>query len=422
MNDLHDFVMKLKETNPIEEVAEALGLKFERGAGRYRRVAKSGGLVVNVGKQSFFHATAGTRGDVIELVRVTKGYEPKTAMEWLARRSNVEIPNWGRMSDDELKSHRMTVNVFEIAQRLFQEWLWEDEEALDYMRTKRAFSDEVIAGDVTAEDVLKKDAPFRFSKKTLEAAQKAVKAGRKDQIVVAGAGFGFSGRRTENQLKEMKGEFDMFGIAHDHPTAVTILGFMGDVTTWTAKWNIDRKSRDWDSTWEEKGRLHGMMITPGIVYAHRFAGQTTYLSRRNMPGHDDNGHWKSFNPQKIIVGNRQPYFNHVYRYDAEECVICEGPLDAESWGVWGVAAVALCGVNADDDGMTSLKSRLKRHKKLMVALDRDETGDSKRERVAESFGPLTRLVDYASLDADPLEVEEEESENIEASNERSEKN
>jgi len=59
--------------------------------------------------------------------------------------------------------------------------------------------------------------------------------------------------------------------------------------------------------------------------------------------------------------------------------------------------------------MGSLKSRLKRHKKLYVALDRDEAGSSKREKVAAAFGPMTRLVDYAMSEA--------EEENNEAINE-----
>lgn len=394
MADFYDFVDRVKAENPIEVVADDLGLKFERGSGRYRRVAHSGGFIVNIGKQRFFHATNGWNGDVIELVCKVKGYEPKSAMEWLARRANIEIPNWGRMTDSQLKSHRILVNVFEVAHALFQEWLWEDEEALTYLRKKRGFTDEVICGDVTAEEALRDGAPFRFCKETIARAQDAVKAGKKAEIVVSGAGFGFSGRRKPEQIAAMKGQFNMYGVKHDHPFAVTVLGYEGDVRSWALENEIDTRSQDWDSGWEEKKRLHGMMLTPGIVFAHSWNGQVNYLSRRNMPGHDMNGTWKSFNPQRIIAGTRQPYFNHCYRGDADECVICEGPLDAESWGAWGYSAVALCGVNADDDGMSALKSRLKRHRRLYVALDQDQAGMSKREKVAEVFGPLTRLVDY----------------------------
>ena len=283
--NFEDFIQKVKDENPIEDVALELGLKFEHGSGRWRKVPYSGGLIFNVSKQLFFHNANGKSGNVIHLVQMEKGYEPKTAIEWLARRANIEIPNWGRMSDDEIKSQHLKVNVFAMAQRLFQEWLWADAAALEYVRG-RGFTDEVICGDITAAEALEEGAPFRFGMETIEWAKECVKDGNKNRLVVQGAGFGFSGRRTNEQFSEMKGQFDLHGIAHDHPLAVTILGFMGDVKTWAKKWNIDTKNDDWSSDWERKGKLHGMMITPGIVFAHTWAGQTNYLSRRQLPGSD----------------------------------------------------------------------------------------------------------------------------------------
>ncbi len=401
MADFFDFIQKVKETNPIEDVVNDLGLKFERGSGRYRRVPHAGGLVVNVSKQRFFHATKGLNGDVIELVRMEKGYEPRTAIEWLARRANIEIPNCGRMSDEEIKLNRLKVNIFAIAQRLFQEWIWEDIAALEWVRG-RGFTDESICADVTAEEALENNSPFHFSDKTLAAAKEWKKQGQKERIVASGAGFGFSGRRSEAQIKEMKDEFDLNGIQHDHPLAVTILGYMGNVKEWASKWNIDMKSDDWDERWEMNGRLHGMMVTPGIVFGHSYGGQVNYLSRRQLPGFEfgEDKSGKSFNPQRILAGPRQPYFNHVFRPDAEECILVEGSFDAESWAQWGWGAVGLNGVSIDDEGVSNLKFRLKHIKKLYIALDRDATGNAKREKVAAVFGPMTRLLDY-SIDEIP---------------------
>jgi DNA primase len=101
--------------------------------------------------------------------------------------------------------------------------------------------------------------------------------------------------------------------------------------------------------------------------------------------------------QKILAGARQPYFNHVFRPDADDCVIVEGAFDAESWGQWGVSAIALCGVSVEDEGMSSLRSRVKRVKRLCVALDADEAGAEKREKVAAFFGATTRLIDYTGV-------------------------
>jgi 5S rRNA maturation endonuclease (ribonuclease M5) len=147
------------------------------------------------------------------------------------------------------------------------------------------------------------------------------------------------------------------------------------------------------------------MGRPGIIYAHQWAGRTIYFTRRNLPGYDTfedaegkTKEIKSYNVPKCLAGVRQPYFNHVYRADAEDCVIVEGPADAETFGVWGLAAVALCGVHAEDEGIQSLKARLKSHKKKYLLLDDDPTGRAKRERVAQAIGPLVRLVDWSDME------------------------
>ena len=356
MDQFDDIVQRIKEANDIADVGVELGLKFERESGKWRRVPHAGGLVVNVGRQRFFSATDGVNGDVIELVRWKKGWEFRTTAEWLARRANIELPNWGRMDDAALKVHRLKVSVFEIAQQVFHAWLWKDDEALAYLHG-RGFMDETISA----------------------------------------AGMGFSGRRSKEQAAEMKGQFDLFGIDIRSPLGVTIFGYEGDIKAWAEKWNVDMKDEDFNPDWVEKGRMHGMMATPGIVYAHTWAGQVIYLSRRQLPGFDRIGDrdWKSFNPQAIFAGRRQAYFNSVYKGDAEQCVIVEGPADAESFAMWGISSVALCGVNADDEGMGNLRMRLKRHKKVYVALDRDKAGDAKRERVAAVFGAKTRVVEFS---------------------------
>ena len=76
----------------------------------------------------------------------------------------------------------------------------------------------------------------------------------------------------------------------------------------------------------------------------------------------------------------------------------EGPADAESFGQWGWAAVAMCGVSVEDEGMASLLQRLKKHQTLYLCLDSDATGRRKRDQVASTFGPMTRLVELPPVD------------------------
>lgn len=416
MDNSNDVVQRIKEANPIEDVIADCGYKFQKEGGKYWRVPHEGGLVVNVVKQRFFWAAKGWNGDCVEFLMQERGWEFKTAVEWLADRANLERPTWGKTDENALKAFRLRLSVFEIAQGLFQEWLWDDAEALKYLREERAFRDEIICGDVTAKEILDENSPYKFSDETVK---KAKEAQDKSKVIVRGAGFGFSGRKTPEQYSQMRKQFDLYGIAHDCPQAVTILGFQGKMADWADKWGIDRVSKDWDKSWETKGRLHGMMITPGIVYAHHWGGRVIYLSRRQLPGHDlireENGDkrpWKSFNPQVICVGNRHPYFNSVYRPDAADCVIVEGPADAETFAQWGIAAVALCGVSVDDDGVGALKGMLKKHKRLYLALDDDKAGNKKREAVAMAFGALIRLVDWANMVTD----DKAETETTEANN------
>lgn len=350
MDNFEDIIQRIKDANPIEEVAADLGHQFEREAGKYWRVKHAGGLVINTVLQRFFWVTKGWNGDVVELVMREKGWEFKSAIEWLADRAGVQRPTWGKNDEAAMKAHRLKLSVFEIAQQLFAEWLWADKEALAYVRG-RGFSEDLIRA----------------------------------------AAMGFSGRKSAEQVKAMKGQFNLYGIALDCPQAAAILGFEGDVMEWAKRWQIDIEK---EADWLKRGRIPGMMNVPGIVYAHQWAGRIIYMSRRQLPGHDriEGREWKSFNPPSKLVGVRQPYFNAIYKADAADCVIVEGQADAETFGMWGLAAVALCGVHADDEGMASLKSRLKRHRALYLSLDEDEIGRAKRDKVARTFGPMVRML------------------------------
>ena len=364
MDNYEDDIQRIKEMNPIEEVILECGYKFEREGGRYWRVPHAGGLVINTIKQRFFWVEKGLNGDVIEWVMQDKGWEFRTTVEWLADRAGLQRPAWGRMDEKALKAHRLRLSVFEVAQGLFQAWLWGDEkrgvqedvEALKYLRG-RGFTDETIRA----------------------------------------AGMGFSGRRTGPQVQAMKGELSMYQIEAECPQAAAILGYEGDVRAWGKRWNVDVEG---EHDWMERRKIPGMMGVPGIIYAHAWGGRVNYISRRQLPGHDRIGEreWKSYNPPAALVGPRQPYFNFIYRPDASECILVEGPADAESFGQWGWAAAAMCGVSVEDEGMASLLQRLKKHQTLYLCLDSDATGRRKRDQVASTFGPMTRLVELPPVD------------------------
>jgi len=229
------------------------------------------------------------------------GYDIKEAIKELARRANIPLND---MDGPELRQRlavRAREDALQIAARLFAKWLIEDEEALAYARS-RGWNDETIGA----------------------------------------SRLGFSGRSTAAQVKEMKGEFDLHGIKHDSPDAVMILGFQGDVAAWAKKHELDPHS------FKDK-KIQGLMGTPGLVYAHKLNGRISYLSRRQLPGHDGfkrDGEWiewKSFNPYATLAGERVPFFNHMHLRSDDHIVIVEGQADAITLGQWGIPAMALAG-------------------------------------------------------------------------------
>jgi hypothetical protein len=99
-----------------------------------------------------------------------------------------------------------------------------------------------------------------------------------------------------------------------------------------------------------------------LVYVHAERVRLTYLSGRSIEGK------KHYNPPREIIGERQPYYNHLYSPQAEQVVVVEGQADAITFGEWGISAVAIGGMQASDD----LLNQLKAHPRLFVALDNTE--------------------------------------------------
>lgn len=384
-----DIIEKIKAANPIEEVIEECGYSYERTTGITRRVKHSGGLVVFPRTQTFVWETQNRRGDVIDFLSQEKGYDFKTTVEFLADRAKIERPRWGKVDEKQAKASKSIHTVFSIAMDLFQKWLFEDADALAYVYG-RGWTDETICDQVSAAFALREGA--KICDATLEAAKAA--RGSLERVVARGVGIGFSGRKTAAQFKAMRDEFAMWQIDPESPAAVSILGYQGDVTKWLVRHNIPTSGLD---DWIRKGRIHGMMSTPGIVYPHRFngTGKLIYLTRRQLPGFDRIGEdvWKSFNPQALFVGQRQPFFNHLYRQDLKELIVVEGQADAITYGQWGFGAVALCGTGLD----TTAALLRERHRTIYLALDNDKAGLEKMlgkdnsMPVAELMGGMCRI-------------------------------
>jgi hypothetical protein len=369
-DNFDDFIEKVRDANPIEDVLAESGIHL-RGHGRLRTATKHDSMKVRTDMQRVFWYSQNWNGDVFGWVMHEKGIEFMDAVNILARRANIEMPRFQAVNESEVKRQRATADVFSVAASVFHRWLMGDEEK-----------------GIKPDD---------------EALAYAHGRGWYD-VTINAAVLGFSGRKTEKQINDMKGEFSLYGIDPLSPAGVAIFGFDGDVGTWGIKHNL-LDHEDFDMEWTNKGRIHGLMDKPGLIYSHQHRGGVNYLSRRQLPGFDkikDNGkqrEWKSFNPYKLLAGPKQPYFNHAHRTD--RALVCvEGQGDAITFGQWGQGSMAFCGLLGDptqmspEDGerMRKLAGFIKKHPAVFLSLDDDEAGQKALHVAAKLLGPKIQIL------------------------------
>jgi hypothetical protein len=371
---MDNFVAELKRKIRIENViAETVELDRQNGRG-FTRGAKRGagehGLVVDLDGQRFaWNGNAeyggGRYQDVITWVMTRDRVDFRRAVETLARKAGMELPKWTEEQQVKFAAVRKQEDVLEIAQRIFAEWLWNNDKALTYARG-RGWTDETIKA----------------------------------------AGLGFTGWGTPAEYELMKNALAAAEDLHS-AAAVAILGLRGGVASWCEKRGITPKMR-----WIENDFIPSMLGWKdkfGLIYPCIHFGRTTYLYRRHLAlnetgilvGSDDP---KSYNLPIELVGNRQLFFNHVYAPRAERVVFVEGPGDAVTLGQWGVDAVSIAGT-AWGDHEAELRQLRPQHEALYIALDADKAGtESVRGKngewpLVEILGPMCRVIEWPEKDA-----------------------
>jgi DNA primase len=118
-----------------------------------------------------------------------------------------------------------------------------------------------------------------------------------------------------------------------------------------------------------------------LVYVHLQKGRLTYLSGRSIEGK------KHYNPPREIIGERQPYYNHLYSTQAEQVVIVEGQADAITFAEWSIPAIAIGGMQISDELLKSLRA----HPRVFVALDNTDEANAKSRTIALALGGETYL-------------------------------
>jgi len=365
-----DFVEQVRDANPIEEVIREGGLHL-KGHGRLLTCTKHDSLKVRTDMQRAWWYSQNWSGDVFGWIMKEKGTDFNQTLEKLAVRAKIDMPRFDKVNESEVQRSRATTDAFSVAAAVFQRWL------LGYEQK-----------DMKADkDVLAYCEARGWTDETTRLALS-----------------GFSGRKQAWQVKDMIGDFNLYGIDIKSPAAVAVLGFEGDVDAWAREQGV-REDEDFDNGWIEKKRIHGLMDVPGLIYAHQHKGGVKYLSRRNLPGFDKiksegkTRDWKSFNPYKLLAGHKQVYFNHVHRVD-RPLVMVEGQGDAKTWGQWGHGAMAWCGLLGDVSQMAvedaerlrKQAAYIKKHPALYLAMDDDEAGQAVLPLAAKLLGPKIQIV------------------------------
>lgn len=341
-----DVTGQIKAANAIQDVITEMGYPLG-GHGRYRRSGVHDSLIVDTQKQYYDWNSKGETGDVFTWLEKRNNWDFKQAAEFLAKRCGMPAPVWSKEDQIVREEKKKTSDVLDAATAVFERWLWTDEQALAYARS-------------------------RWSDETIKAAH-----------------IGYSGKHDKiNELaKELRDELKSAGADIDSPAAVSLVGATGDVQGWMIKHKIEIEKR-----WVDNQRIPGMVGKDMIIYPHFDGSKIVYYSGRYLHPFDKR---KNDNPPVCLVGSKKVYQCvgwHNQKTNAR--VICEGPADAITlWHEWGIPSMALMGVAGDATFFKNKKSEFN----FYIGLDADAAGERNFDKIAEMIGPMARLIKWGEL-------------------------
>lgn len=356
-----DIVEQIKSKLRLEDVIPADGWPVTQ-RGRWRRCTRPGvgGLVIDTQNQLYHWYIDGEWGDVIQWVQYGSGsHRPKmdfkAAVEECCRRANLPQPEWSEKEHAARIAARAREEALDVAHRVFQRWLRKSPQAMDYVKS-RGWSLEDEHGEQS-----------------------------RPTATAAAAFLGYTGDGSTAERNEMRSEMEFSGVDLDSPAAIAILGYQGDVNAWAGRHDIQIGNEDWI----KGGYIPAMIGHQRLVYPHFENGRVRYLSCRAIA---EKAH---YNLPEVLAGKKRVYYNTEYSHNADLVVLCEGQADALSWGIWGYAAIGLCGVDWTDE----LAETVKRHKTIYLSIDLDVAGINAGWRMADQIGPGVRMLLLRDPDA-----------------------
>lgn len=148
--------------------------------------------------------------------------------------------------------------------------------------------------------------------------------------------------------------------------------------------SLDRQLRQADLLDHPTARAVLSMPPDMLIYAHRRGGQVTSLSGRSIEG---KRHYH-------LPGQPTPlYYNNAHFPNGQaftgHCLLVEGQADAISLTQYGMPAVALCGLQANELAtMPNLTA---------IALDADEPGRKRALEIAQAIDPMLPIVEWQAI-------------------------
>jgi len=353
MNDFDAIRNNAQIENIIEEYPD---FELERKSGRYVRARKHNSFVVDIYRQMYNWNSRNENGSVFDFVMAREKCDFKTAVEIVCRKSGQALPQWTHEDDDVRKLASEREKVFSAAATVFSRWLANDEDAMAYARS-RGWSDETIMENLGYAGFVAKDLPQEEKQAKYAAYRKELI----DALVLANC--------------------DPFC-----PAAVALTGY--HPMNHPDRWTIEQWAKVYHVAVSDSAKewIGGMIGQGMLVYFHKRYGKVEYFSGRGIYEK------KHYNLQQWLVGEKRWFYNQAYGNRVETCILVEGQADAISLGQWGIAAIALTGVDAGDEEM--LRKGFNGHRKVYVALDSDEAGQNHIAKVCNAVGPLTGVLHW----------------------------
>lgn len=142
MDDYRDIVNDIKRAISIADVIREDEPLQDHG-GRYVRGTRHDSLVVDTRKGSFHWNSHGEEGDVITWLKLHRGMDFKTAVEYLAQCGGMEPPRWRKEDLQARLAARARYDALTVAARFFVRTLRNNADALCYCEL-RGWTEETI--------------------------------------------------------------------------------------------------------------------------------------------------------------------------------------------------------------------------------------------------------------------------------------